>query len=401
MDKTATGSERIAEAHAGQREYQRFSLSERIEHGVLLVSFTILGITGLAQKFANTQAGQATLALFGGIEKSRTIHHIFAVVLIVVSIYHILAASYRFFVLRHSLSMLPLPQDFVHLYQDILFYLGRRARKAYYGRYSYAEKVEYLAVVWGTMIMVITGFMMWNPIAATRWLPGEFIPAAKAAHGGEALLAVLAIILWHFYHVHLRNFNKSMFTGKLSEEEMQEEHPAELAMIKAGVTGKRPPVKDVRRREQVYYPVAFLLTLVLGFGLVRFVTFEQTAILTVPSGETAPIFVPFTPTPSPIPVPTPTTVPGGIIANSWEDSVSQLLNDRCGACHVQTATAGLSLATYQEALQGGSRGPAIVPGNSQASVLVQIQASGGHPGQLSDAELAKIVEWIDAGAPEK
>jgi len=136
----------------------------------------------------------------------------------VVSIYHVVAVLYRVFVLRTPLTMLPLVEDFVHLYHDILYYLGLRKRKAYYGRYNYAEKVEYLAVVWGTLIMGITGFMMWNPISTARWLPGQAIPAAKAAHGAEAILAVLAILLWHFYHVHLRHFNKSMFSGKLSRD---------------------------------------------------------------------------------------------------------------------------------------------------------------------------------------
>ena len=82
-------------------------------------------------------------------------------------------------------------------------------------RYTFGEKVEYWSVVWGTVIMAVTGFMMWNPISTLRFLPGEAIPAAKAAHGGEAVLAVLAIIIWHFYHVHIKTFNKSMFTGKL------------------------------------------------------------------------------------------------------------------------------------------------------------------------------------------
>ena len=120
-----------------------------------------------------------------------------------------------------------------------MYYFGLRKHKAYYGRYNYAEKAEYLAVVWGTVIMGITGFMMWNPIATTRYLPGEFIPAAKAAHGGEAVLAVLAIIIWHFYHVHIRHLNKSMFTGKITEKEMAHEHPAELAQIKAGEGDQR------------------------------------------------------------------------------------------------------------------------------------------------------------------
>jgi len=388
-------------AHAAEIEkrYIRFDLSQRIEHFVLLVSFSLLGITGLAQKYATTPVGEGVLAFFGGIESSRYIHHVAAIVLMAVSIYHIIAVLYRVLVLRVNLSMLPVLQDFTHLYQDILYYLGRRKRKAYYGRYSYAEKVEYLAVVWGTIIMAITGFMMWNPISTARWLPGEAIPAAKTAHGGEALLAVLAIILWHFYHVHIRSFNKSMFTGELTEEEMKDEHPAELAQIKAGKAGKRPPIEVIRRREKYFFPAAAVLTAVFTFGLVKFVTFEQTAITTnLPRGETAPIFVPFTPTPSPVPEPTPT--PGGLAASSWNDGIAQLLNDKCGACHVQIASGGLSLATYQDAVKGGNSGPAIVPGDPQASVLVQIQSAGGHPGQLSQEELNAIIQWIESGAPE-
>jgi cytochrome b subunit of formate dehydrogenase len=381
------------------KTYTRFNLSERIEHAVLLVSFTILGITGLAQKFANYPAGEFILKLFGGIETSRDIHHFAAYVLLVVSIYHIMAVIYRVFILRATLSMLPLPSDFVHLYHDILYYFGKRKRKAYYGRYNYAEKAEYLAVVWGTLIMAITGFMMLNPVATTRFLPGEFIPAAKAAHGGEALLAVLAIILWHFYHVHLKHFNKSMFTGEMTEEEMHEEHPAELAMIKAGQADQQPPVHTIRQREKLFFPVAMVFTVALTFGLYKFATFEETAIATIPRGETAPVFVPFTPTPSPIPIPTATPGPGGLA--SWDGGVSQLFTSRCGTCHVQGSLGGLSLSTYQSALEGGSRGPAIVPGDPEASVLVQIQSAGGHPGQLSQSELDQIIGWIQAGAPEK
>lgn len=392
-------AEKETHAQEIEKRYTRFDLSQRIEHFILLISFSLLGITGLAQKYATTQIGEGVLAFFGGIESSRYIHHVSAIILMAVSVYHIIAVLYRVIVLRVNLSMLPVLQDFLHLYQDILYYLGRRKRKAFYGRYSYAEKVEYLAVVWGTIIMAITGFMMWNPISTARWLPGEAIPAAKTAHGGEALLAVLAIILWHFYHVHIRHLNKSMFTGELTEEEMKDEHPAELMQIKSGEAGKRPPVEEIRNREKYFFPAAAILTLAFSFGLFKFVTFEQTAITTnLNRGETAPIFVPFTPTPSPLPPPTAT--PGGLAASSWNGGISQILNDQCGTCHVQIASGGLSLATYQDALKGGSRGPAIVPGDSQASVLVQIQSAGGHPGQLSQQELDAIIQWIEAGAPE-
>lgn len=393
---------RNSEAGTEKKYYTRFSLSQRIEHFVLLVSFTTLGITGLAQKFSQNILGAAFIAAFGGIEWTRIIHRSAAVVLMVISIYHIVASVYRVFVLRHSISMAPLPSDFLHLFDDVMYYLGRRKHKAYYGRYSYAEKMEYLAVVWGTAIMAITGFMMWNPIATTRVLPGEYVPAAKAAHGGEALLAVLAIILWHFYHVHFRTFNKSMFTGKLSREEMLEEHPAELAQIESGRAGQRPPEEFIRRRQKIFFPFAAVFVLAASYGLVRFVTFEDTAISTVPPGETAPVFAPITPTPSPTPPPTRTPLPGEAPPlNTWEDGVSQLLETRCGACHISERFGGLSLATYQDALAGGSQGPAIVPGDPEASVLVQIQRAGKHPGQLTPDELEGITEWIQNGAPER
>jgi hypothetical protein len=69
--------------------------------------------------------------------------------------------------------------------------------------------------------MTITGFMLWNPIATTELLPGSIIPAALAAHGGEALLAVLAIVIWHMYNVHIKSFNPSMFTGWLPRDQME------------------------------------------------------------------------------------------------------------------------------------------------------------------------------------
>ncbi|MBP1703331.1 MAG: cytochrome c family protein, partial [Chloroflexi bacterium] len=186
--------------------YIRFDKYQRIEHIVFLVAFSILGITGLIQKFSQAPVSQAILSALGGIEVTRQIHHIAAVVMIIVSVYHIIAVLYKLMVIRVSWTMMPVIEDFKHLYVDVMYFLGLRKHRAYYGRYNYAEKVEYLAVVWGTVIMAITGFMMWNPLVTTQLLPGQFIPAAKAAHGAEAVLAVLAIIIWHFYHVHLRHF---------------------------------------------------------------------------------------------------------------------------------------------------------------------------------------------------
>jgi cytochrome b subunit of formate dehydrogenase len=397
-------SSSIADAPAMKNEktYTRFSLSQRIEHFVLLVSFTLLGITGLPQKYPTQQWSDFVLRIFGGIESARQIHHISAIALMIVSVYHVIAVAYRIYVLRSPLTMLPLLDDFKHLFQDLGYYLGMRKHKGYYGRFNYAEKVEYLAVVWGTLVMAITGFMMWNPIATARFLPGQWIPAAKAAHGGEALLAVLSILIWHFYHVHLKKFNKSMFTGKLTREEMEHEHPAELAQLESGSNQTDPEPTVLRKRQQIFAPFAAGFALLLGLGIVSFVTFEETAIQTINRGESVAVFVPLTPTPRPTPTPLPTPESGqGVGANTWSGQYEALFRNRCGTCHGITSVGGLSLATLEQAIEGGNSGPAIVPGDAEESVLVQVQQAGGHPGQLSADELGRVIDWINQGAPER
>lgn len=382
---------------------KRFDLVQRISHLVMLISFTVLGITGLPQKFPESPISIGFARALGGVEGLRQIHHISAFVLMVVSAVHIIDVLYRIIVLRTPLSMLPLIDDFIHVYQDVLYYLGLRKHKAYYGRYNYAEKAEYLALVWGTLIMGLTGFMMWNPIATVKWLPGEAVPAAKAAHGAEAILAVAAIVIWHFYHVHLRHFNKSMFTGKMSRKEMVHEHPAELAKIEAGQGWSKPPAELIKRRQRIFFPVALVLTGVMGYGIFWFVGAEDTApITTIPQGETAQVFVPVTPTPRPTPEPTPTVpLAEGVTANSWEGNYQALFRNRCGTCHGTTAVGGLSLATYEDALAGGNSGPGIIPGDPEGSNVVTVQMAGDHPGQLSEQELQAVIEWIETGAPRQ
>ena len=217
--------------------YERFSVLQRIEHVILLVSFSLLGITGLAQKFAAHPIADATLRLFGGIEGTRTVHHISAITMALLSAYHIVAVGYRVLVLRARMSMLPGVSDAIEMWNDIKYNLGLTKTPAKFGRYNYGEKMEYWAMMWGTLVMGLTGFMMWNPIATAKLMPGEWIPAAKAAHGGEAILAVLAIILWHFYSVHVKTFNKAMFTGYLDEHQMTHEHGRELEAIVHGTAG--------------------------------------------------------------------------------------------------------------------------------------------------------------------
>ncbi len=282
------------------RSYERFPIWRRIEHIVMLSSFIILGLTGLPQKFSTSPLSIAFVGFLGGIENLRLIHHTAAIVMMIGATWHILVFGYLAFVRRTRLSMLPSLQDIKDGWQALMYNLGFSKSFPQMGRYTFEEKLEYWAFVWGVIVMGTTGFMMWNPLTTVKILPGEAIPAAKTAHGWEAVLAILAIIIWHMYSVHIKRFNKSMFTGKMKEEEMLHEHPLELADIKTGLVDRPVEPAALRKRQMIYFPIAALLTLFMLGGVYGFVNAEDTAITTVQRMEpTIQIFVPQTATPAP------------------------------------------------------------------------------------------------------
>ena len=390
--------------------YQRFPLARRIEHIIMLLSFGILGLTGLPQRYPLAGISVWLVDLLGGIENLRSVHHVSATVMMLGTAWHIVLAGYKVFVLREKMSMLPSLQDVKDGIQALLYNIGLGKKFPQMGRYTWEEKLEYWAFVWGALVMGLTGFLMWNPITAAKILPGDWIPAAKAAHGGEAVLAVLAIIIWHMYGVHIRSFNKSMWTGEMSEEEMLHEHPLELADIKAGIANRPVPPEVLRKRQMIYYPIAGVLTVVMLAGVYGFVNTEETALTTVPP-QPSPIavYVPQTPTPVPTKPPTPTPLPATATpegqapepaaAPAWAD-VAPLFESKCGTCHGTVDMTGLALDTYANTMAGGKNGEIVVPGDSANSILYTLQAVGGHPGTFAEDELAVIQAWIDAGALE-
>jgi cytochrome b subunit of formate dehydrogenase/mono/diheme cytochrome c family protein len=411
----------------GSRNYVRWPLARRIEHIVMLSSFIILGLTGLPQKFSTSPLSIAFVGMLGGIENLRLIHHTAAVIMMLGAIWHILFFGYMAFVVRTRLSMLPSLQDVKDGWQALMYNLGISKSYPQMGRYTFEEKMEYWAFVWGVIVMGTTGFMMWNPITTVKLLPGEVIPAAKTAHGWEAVLAILAIIIWHMYGVHIKRFNKSMFTGKMNEEEMLHEHPLELADIKAGLADRAADPAAIRKRQRIYFPVAAVLGLIMLGGVYGFVNAETTAVTTVARQvPTVQVFVPWTPTPAPTltatlpptetPLPTltatlgtpatettgtPATAPAAASALTWDNTIGAVLGGKCTTCHGAAAMAGLNLSTYADAMKGGQDGTVITPGDAANSLIVQKQQAGGHPGQLTPEEIAQLVEWINAGAPEK
>ena len=389
--------------------YNRFPLARRIEHLIMMLSFGALGLTGLPQKYPLSKFSIWFVDLLGSVETLRAIHHVSATVMMLGTAWHILVAGYKVFVLRERMSMLPSLQDVKDGIQALLHNIGLKKKSPQMGRFTFDEKLEYWAFVWGAIVMGLTGFLMWNPITAVKILPGEWIPAAKAAHGGEAILAVLAIIIWHFYGVHLKLFNKAMWTGKISEDVMLHEHPLELADIKAGVADPQNKPEDIRKRQRIYFPIAAVLTVVMLAGVYGFVVPEQTALTTIPPQPSPlPVYVPFTPPPTLVPTATPTPAPATATPESqpeeaagpgWED-VAPLFAEKCNTCHGTPDMTGLAFDTYANIMAGGKNGAVVLPGDSANSLLYIIQSAGGHLGQFTPEELAIIQAWIDSGASE-
>ena len=211
------------------RTYERFPLARRIEHLVMLLSFTTLALTGLPQKFPGASLSIAFVYILGGIENLRKIHHFAAIVLMLGTAWHILVFGYLGYVRRTRFTMLPSLQDLKDAWQAFMYNIGRAKTPPQMGRYTFEEKMEYWAFVWGTIIMGATGLVVWFKVAFTLFLPRWIVDVAVTIHYYEAILACLAIVVWHFYHVifdpDVYPLNWACWKGKVSEHWQQEEHP--------------------------------------------------------------------------------------------------------------------------------------------------------------------------------
>jgi cytochrome b subunit of formate dehydrogenase len=222
--------------------YLRMDVNERIQHLLFTISFIILVVTGFMLQFPTSWwVSHIRSAVENAFDYRSLLHRIAAVIMIGTSLYHI---YYILFTARGKQlirDLLPKRQDFIDAVGIAKFNLGLSKEKPKLDRFSYIEKAEYWALIWGTIIMSATGFVMWfdNTFIGLFTLLGWEI--ARTIHYYEAWLATLAIVVWHFYFVifnpDIYPMNTSWITGELTEEEMAEEHPAELERIKGQQSG--------------------------------------------------------------------------------------------------------------------------------------------------------------------
>lgn len=221
-----------------QQYYLRWTRVERYQHWILAASFMILAVTGFALKYPEAWWVQPLLIFEGKFDLRGWLHRGAAVIFIVLSFYHL---GYMVFTRRgRSLlkALAPIRRDVTDFKLNVRFLLGKRETPPEFDHFSYMEKAEYWALVWGTVVMALTGFLLWFENLALNIFPLWMMDVFTVIHLYEAWLATLAIFVWHLYFVvfnpEIYPLNQSMIDGMMSEEEMEREHARELAKLRPG-----------------------------------------------------------------------------------------------------------------------------------------------------------------------
>jgi cytochrome b subunit of formate dehydrogenase len=264
---------------------QRFDRATRWLHVVIMTTFLGLSATGLPLLFSEAPWARLLASLFGGFHGAGIAHRIFGAGLLLAVVWHVANVFWRAFVRgERGLfwgpdSMTPQPRDVVQFFQQMRWFFGAGPQPDF-EHFTYWEKFDYWAVLWGTAIMGAAGLVLWFPVAASRVLPGWMFNVALFVHGAEASLAIGFIFVVHFFNGHLRPGKFPMdlviFTGSVPDHELREERRAEYDRLHrsgrlAGLAVPEPLPAVVRRGQ-----VVGTMGLVLGIGLVVLIVYAVT-----------------------------------------------------------------------------------------------------------------------------
>jgi cytochrome b subunit of formate dehydrogenase len=219
----------------------RFDRKTRMLHIVVMVTFLGLAATGMPLLFSEAPWARVLAMLFGGFHGAGLVHRVFGAALLAGVVFHVADVGWRAFVRGEKGlfwgpdSMVPQPKDVADLYGQMKWFFGLGPQPRF-EHFTYWEKFDYWAVLWGTAIMGAAGLVLWFPVMASRLLPGWMFNVALFVHGAEAALAIGFIFVVHFFNGHLRPGKFPMdlviFTGSVDAEELRHERAGEFERVR-------------------------------------------------------------------------------------------------------------------------------------------------------------------------
>ncbi len=215
----------------------RYSVHIVIQHIMVFASFIVLAATGVPLHYFDAFWASPVISIFGGADSARMIHRIAAFIMVAASVYHIatifggtvLKLIKKEFDLKRS--QVPMPEDLFNLLHDIRYFLGKESQRPKMGKFMYKQKLHYLAILWGTFVMIVAGAALLYPGQVTELWPSNPNFAhdiARLMHADEAIMALTVVTFWHWANVHFVQgrfpLQWTVFTGKITREHQIEEH---------------------------------------------------------------------------------------------------------------------------------------------------------------------------------
>lgn len=242
--KTRQLAEELLADPRGRERLMRFKVRHRVQHWLLSILFILLVLTGFPMKFADRAWAATMVQLFGGLQAARTVHHWAGLALVVGFLAHILDVFFVFFARARELSrmghkdgyrqaLVSLPMwitssDVKKTFQLLACLVFLRRQRPSFGRFSPTEKFEYLGVFWGTILLGVTGALLWGEQISSHLFGGRVFNIATIVHTYEAFLAVIHVGILHIYNVILAPkvfpFSPAMLTGHTPVDKLVEEH---------------------------------------------------------------------------------------------------------------------------------------------------------------------------------
>ncbi len=227
----------IEEEHVEHRMYLRMTLHERLQHAALVISFVLLVVTGFMLRYPEAWWVVAIRNMSGrAFELRGLIHRVAGVAILAAGVWHVWYLAFTKPGRSLFWDLVPRQRDLTDPFKVMKYNLGLAKTKPEFPRFCYIEKAEYWALVWGTILMGVTGMILWFENTSMGLFTKLGYDISRTVHFYEAILATLAIIVWHFYFVlfnpDIYPMNFAWLTGKISEREMLEDHPLELKRLK-------------------------------------------------------------------------------------------------------------------------------------------------------------------------